>query len=99
AAYSSGDGDPRTERRAGGGPGSVRALVTGAGGFVGHHLVAHLREAGDDVVVTDHAVDGLDVTDAAALLAHLRSTRPEVIYHLAGASDVGGSWQTPLETF
>lgn len=77
----------------------MRALVTGAGGFVGHHLVAHLRSEGDEVLVTDHAVDGLDVTDGAGVLAHMRSTRPEVVYHLAGASDVGGSWQTPQATF
>ena len=31
----------------------MRALVTGAGGFVGRHLVAHLRASGDDVTTTD----------------------------------------------
>lgn len=77
----------------------MRALVTGAGGFVGHHLVAHLQERGDDVLVTDFTVDHLDVTEPEPLLARLRSDRPEVIYHLAGASDVGGSWSTPHETF
>jgi GDP-4-dehydro-6-deoxy-D-mannose reductase len=73
--------------------------VTGAGGFVGHHLVRHLRERGDDVLVTDRGIDDLDVTDGGALLERFRSDRPEVVYHLAGASDVGGSWSTPQATF
>lgn len=77
----------------------MRALVTGAGGFVGHHLVAHLRDAGDDVLLTDHASDGLDITDAPAVRDRLRDTRPDVVYHLAGASDVGGSWNDPRGTF
>ncbi|MGB6057945.1 MAG: GDP-mannose 4,6-dehydratase [Microthrixaceae bacterium] len=78
---------------------AVKALITGAGGFVGHHLVNHLDEVGDDVITTDRSIDGLDVLDAAALLDFFRKSRPEVVYHLAGASDVGGSWQTPQATF
>ena len=31
----------------------MRAMVTGGMGFVGLHLVADLREAGDDVTVLD----------------------------------------------
>lgn len=77
----------------------MRALITGAGGFVGEHLATHLREHGDEVLLTDRSRDGLDILDAPALLDHLRATRPEVIYHLAGASDVGGSWKTPQITF
>lgn len=77
----------------------MKALITGAGGFVGHHLVRHLEEAGDDVSATDRSTDGCDILDAPALLAVFRRIRPEVVYHLAGASDVGGSWQTPQATF
>ncbi|MEI2640541.1 MAG: GDP-mannose 4,6-dehydratase [Microthrixaceae bacterium] len=77
----------------------MRALVTGAGGFVGHHLIAHLESSGDQVFGTDRSTDGLDVLDAPALQDALRRFQPEVIYHLAGASDVGGSWQTPQNTF
>jgi GDP-4-dehydro-6-deoxy-D-mannose reductase len=77
----------------------VRALVTGAGGFVGRHLVEHLRVCGDDVATTDRSTDGLDITDAPSLLELLRRVRPRVVYHLAGASDVGGSWSTPQATF
>lgn len=77
----------------------MRALITGAGGFVGHHLQAHLADSDDEVIATDRSTDGLDILDAAALLDLFRRTRPEVVYHLAGASDVGGSWQTPQATF
>lgn len=77
----------------------MRALITGAGGFVGAHLQRHLRECGDEVTATDRVTDGLDILDAAALLEMFRRCQPEVVYHLAGASDVGGSWQTPQATF
>ena len=42
----------------------TRALVTGADGFVGRHLTAHLRASGDDVVSNT-----ADITDRDALLA------------------------------
>jgi len=77
----------------------MRALITGAGGFVGAHLQRHLEECGDEVTATDRVTDGLDILDAAALLEMFRRCSPEVVYHLAGASDVGGSWQTPQATF
>ena len=77
----------------------MRALVTGAGGFVGHHLITHLEEQGDEVFGTDRPTDGLDVLDAPALQETMRKYQPEVVYHLAGASDVGGSWRTPQITF
>jgi GDP-4-dehydro-6-deoxy-D-mannose reductase len=81
----------------------LRALVTGGSGFVGHHLVAHLAAAGDEVVTCDRAPlpDGevLDITDAAATVDLVGRVRPEVIYHLAGWADVGGSWHAPVEAF
>ena len=77
----------------------MRALITGAGGFVGHHLQRHLEQCGDEVIATDRVTDGLDILDAAALLEKFRRSDAEVVYHLAGASDVGGSWQAPQSTF
>ena len=75
----------------------MRALVTGATGFVGPHLVAHLRASGDDVVGLDDGV--VEVCDPAAVTAWLDRHRPEVVYHLAGWADVGGSWAAPQEAF
>ncbi|HYI62977.1 MAG TPA: GDP-mannose 4,6-dehydratase [Acidimicrobiales bacterium] len=77
----------------------MRALVTGAGGFVGRHLVRHLTEAGDEVVTTDPAHGGADITDPAAIAAEVAAAGPEVVYHLAGWADVGGSWAHPVEAF
>lgn len=68
-----------------------RALVTGAHGFVGRHLVAHLWAAGDEVVELDR-VAGTDIVDRDAVVAATVAAAPDVVYHLAGWSDVGGSW-------
>jgi len=77
----------------------VRALVTGAGGFVGVHLVQHLAAAGDDVIELDVRADGIDITEADDLTRAVVKAEPEAVYHLAGASDVGGSWGAPRATF
>lgn len=77
----------------------MRALVTGAGGFVGRHLVAHLEAEGDEVHASDTRRGGADVTDAEAVAAEVREAAPEVVYHLAGWADVGGSWANPTAAF
>lgn len=77
----------------------MRALVIGASGFVGKHLVAHLRAAGDDVVAIDRASGGPDICDAYGINAHVRGAAPDVIYHLAGQSDVGRSWTDVIGTY
>jgi GDP-4-dehydro-6-deoxy-D-mannose reductase len=71
----------------------MRALVTGATGFVGPHLVAHLAAAGDDVVGLGDGI--VDVCEPSGVTAWLERHRPEVVYHLAGWADVGGSWKDP----
>lgn len=78
---------------------SLRTLVTGASGFVGRHLVEHLRACGDDVVGVDRAAGGVDITDASAVATLMERVRPQVVYHLAGWADVGGSWHHPVEAF
>jgi GDP-4-dehydro-6-deoxy-D-mannose reductase len=77
----------------------VRALVTGVSGFVGHHLVAHLESFGDDVVGCDRADGSVDINDLESVRSVVDRVRPEVVYHLAGWSDVGGSWAAPVEVF
>lgn len=74
----------------------MNALVTGAGGFVGTHLVAHLRAAGDDVEVLDHESDQpVDITDGPAVANLIDKRRPDAVYHLAAISHVGESWADP----
>jgi GDP-4-dehydro-6-deoxy-D-mannose reductase len=77
----------------------VRALITGVSGFVGRHLIEHLRASGDDVEGCDREDGSIDIADRASIDGVLRSFRPEVVYHLAGWSDVGGSWAHPEATF
>lgn len=77
----------------------MKALITGAGGFVGTHLTEHLADNGDDVFETDQSTDGIDITDADQVARLLEKVRPEAIYHLAGWADVGGSWAAPTTAF
>ena len=72
----------------------MRALITGGQGFVGHHLAAHLREAGDEVVAIDKETD---VADQGALAPVLAAAAPDAIYHLAALTHVGESWDAPAE--
>jgi GDP-4-dehydro-6-deoxy-D-mannose reductase len=78
---------------------SMKALVTGSHGFVGRHLIEHLTAQGDEVSGIDRAIDGIDITDAEAVQAKIAELAPDVIYHLAGWADVGGSWKAPVAAF
>ncbi|HLK46102.1 MAG TPA: NAD-dependent epimerase/dehydratase family protein, partial [Acidimicrobiales bacterium] len=71
---------------------NVRAVITGAAGFVGRHLVTHLASEGDEVAAFDH---DLEVTDVDALAAVFEARPPDAIYHLAALSHVGSSWDEP----
>jgi nucleoside-diphosphate-sugar epimerase len=75
----------------------VRALITGASGFIGGHLIQALSERGDQVVamVRQTAIDeplrrrcarvvGGDVGDIASLRAAVAGV--DVVYHLAGCT-------------
>lgn len=72
----------------------MRAFVTGASGFVGRWLTAHLTASGDDVVSPE-----LEITDAAQVAAAIADARPGAIYHLAAVANVGESWASPQHTF
>jgi GDP-4-dehydro-6-deoxy-D-mannose reductase len=70
----------------------VKALVTGAGGFVGPYLIRHLESEGDEVVGVDM---DMDIGDADSVRDRLGKEMPDVVYHLAAASHVGDSWNAP----
>jgi GDP-4-dehydro-6-deoxy-D-mannose reductase len=77
----------------------MRALVTGVSGFVGRHLLEHLQAMGDDVEGCDRADGTVDIGDLTSVQTVVNRVRPEVVYHLAGWSDVGASWAAPVEVF
>jgi nucleoside-diphosphate-sugar epimerase len=89
----------------------MRALVTGAGGFIGANLVRHLLAGGHEPVAVARPggdrwrlaeLDGelpvveLDLLDASAIDRIVRAQRPEVILHLA--THGAYSWQSCFET-
>ncbi len=72
----------------------MRALITGGRGFVGTWLAEHLRAQGDEVAIVDLETD---VADPAAIGPALRDVAPDAVYHLAGLTHVGESWDAPNE--
>ena len=71
----------------------MKALITGARGFAGRHLAAHLAK--QHVEVVDLDLEGptpLDITDREAVIARVAREQPDFLYHLAARSHVGQSW-------
>lgn len=88
----------------------MRALVTGAGGFIGANLVRYLLAGGHeplalerpggntwrlDDVRSDVAEFGIDLRDHESLTRFVSAERPEVIFHLAAHGAY--SWQTDFD--
>jgi dolichol-phosphate mannosyltransferase len=88
----------------------VRALVTGAGGFVGANLAGALARAGHEVVAwthpgspewrLQHLADAVEVApvellDPGAVAAGVRAARPDWVFHLAAHGAY--SWQRDPE--
>jgi GDP-4-dehydro-6-deoxy-D-mannose reductase len=82
----------------------MRALVTGASGFVGRYLVAALREHGAEVFAcggphdSDEAVT-IDLSDLATIRAAIDSARPTHVFHLAAQTFVPDSLASPEQTY
>lgn len=89
----------------------MRVLITGAGGFVGNHLAAHLGQAQSNAQLfgttlfeseTVHPAISenrlIDLKDDAQTRALLADCRPDAIYHLAAQAFVPRSFEDPWET-
>jgi dTDP-4-dehydrorhamnose reductase len=75
----------------------VRLLVTGAGGQLGHDVVAAAAAAGDDVRGATHAA--LDVTDRDAVLGAITTWRPDAVVHCAAWTEVDACERDPVRAF
>ena len=88
----------------------MRVIVTGAGGFIGWHLVDLLARRGDTVqawrrrsapsdweIPVDFAA--IDMTDGAGVAAHLQDFAPDAVIHLAAQSFPNRSWEEPARTY
>ena len=75
----------------------MRLLVTGAGGQLGHDVVAAATAAGDEVAACDHA--RLDVTDRDAVLGAITTWRPDAVVHCAAWTAVDACEGDPDRAF
>jgi UDP-glucose 4-epimerase len=88
----------------------MRALITGAAGFIGANLVRHLLRAGDEPVAVvrdgplpwrlrdicdEVSICRADLSNPEAVRRAVRQTRPEVIFHLAAHGAY--SWQRDFD--
>lgn len=91
----------------------MRVLITGAGGFVGHHLARHLTQTYPEIelhgtlrsaiehsaeVIERERLHVIDLRDSALVRELIAQIQPDHIYHLAGQSFVQRSFQAPWET-
>ncbi|MBI1802610.1 MAG: GDP-mannose 4,6-dehydratase [Chloroflexi bacterium] len=93
-------------------PSRRRALITGAAGFAGSHLAEMLLADADlevwgcyhrtpipSLPTLAHLQSApCDMRDAESVRRLLADVQPNWIFHLAGQSDVGGSWGSAWDT-
>lgn len=79
-----------------------RVLVTGAGGYIGRHVVASLKEVGFEVhcsgrryCLSDATWHCADLLDSVARRNLVSAIRPSHLVHLAWCSEHGRFWNDP----
>jgi GDP-4-dehydro-6-deoxy-D-mannose reductase len=90
----------------------MKALITGAGGFIGSHLADSCVAKGLEVVALTHGkTDNLnhlkgkirtldcDIADKDAVFKIVAETKPDYVFHFAAQSFVMPSWKDPEGTF
>ncbi|BCB05662.1 NAD-dependent epimerase/dehydratase family protein [Bacillus sp. KH172YL63] len=87
----------------------MKILVTGGGGFIGHHVTKELLEKGHEVIIVDTLITGkeenipdavtfysMDITDPE-IETVFSSEEPDVVIHLAAQISVSYSMKYPQE--
>lgn len=72
----------------------MKAVVTGAGGFVGGYLCKFLRKKR----VRVFGLGRKDLASKKVFLSRIQKIKPDVIFHLAAQSNVPSALKTPSET-
>ena len=86
-----------------------RALIIGAGGFVGDYLIKYLvKNNADEIYATkcsdqnynneNAGIYNLDIMDKESIISLMYEIRPTHIFHLAAQSSVGVAWKNPALT-
>ena len=86
-----------------------RILITGGTGFVGPYLIRCLKPYASSIAVlasgahsdADPAIEyhSIDIRDRERVQSVVHQFRPSRVYHLAGISSVGASWENPRLTY
>ena len=81
----------------------MRALVTGANGFVGRYLQQRLREREYEVVTAGRTGERTDVllelNDDASVRAAVEQAAPDLVFHLAAQTFVPQAYDDPIDTY
>lgn len=76
-----------------------RILVTGASGFVGRHLAAHLKSLGANVIAWGVSTPPVDIRDERAVQSAMARDRPDAIVHLAAIALSAAARRDPREAW
>ena len=81
----------------------MKALITGANGFVGRYLTDELKKSGYEVcgmdIIENDNVHYVDLLDYFSIEQIIKKEKPDCLFHLAGQSSVALSWEKPQLTF